>query len=394
MPDPRYFDVAVVGGGPVGLAAAATAAARGLSTIVLERVDFRGDHGSSGGAERQWRLQYAEHDLSALTLAARAAWRELEAGSRRRLIHETGSLWFGDTTRSSSEGQIQAAVGVLDDLGIAYERIDAQALRSRFGFDRLPADYHGVYQPQGGVIDVGAARWSLLDAATRLGCELHAGEAVTAIDVDGGGGTVSTTMGTYRCEHVVVTAGAWASPLLERLGVHVDLSVYELTTASFRVRGDRDYPTWFAFQDATETDSNLFYGFGRTPWADDDLVQVSPLFEADPLSEPAAATGRPRAHDLRRVTEWVRDHLPDLVPEVVAASTCLAALPSEHDRQFYLGSARDVVPHGERLVVSTGGWGFKFVPLFGRACIDLAVDGRTEDALRRSGLAVPAGRPV
>ncbi|MBB5897840.1 FAD-dependent oxidoreductase [Kutzneria kofuensis] len=386
MLDAEFFDLTVVGGGPVGLAAAGAAAARGLSVLVVERFDFHGGHGSSGGAERQWRLQYAETDLSALTLHARTAWRDLAARTRRRVVHETGSLWFGDTTQSSSEGQIEAAVAVLDELEIAYQRVDNDELRTRYGFHDLPADYHGIHQPQGGVLDVAAARWALLDSAAGLGCALHSGETVLDIAPDGNGVTVHTDRGRYRCGHVVVTAGAWTPAVLDRIGVSVDLTLYELTQAHFRLRTDRDYPTWFAFQNATDTDSNLFYGFGRTPWADDDLVQVSPLFEADPIADPAAARRAPREHDLRRVTEWVRDHMPDLEPQPLHAGTCVAALPTDHGRQFYLGSAAGLVPDGERVVVCAGGWGFKFVPVFGEACVQLALDGRTRYGLERSGL--------
>jgi sarcosine oxidase len=381
-------DVIVIGGGPVGLAAAAEAARRAKSVLVLERRDFHGDHGGSGGAERQWRLQYAEQDLATLTRTARAAWRELEAGARRRLIHETGSLWFGDTATSSSEGQIKATVEVLDRLGIGYRGLDSTTLRQEYGFDRLPATYEGIFQPEGGVIDVAAARWSLLDQAARLGCALHGGEQATEVAPDGAGVTVRTTRGRYRCDQVIVAAGAWTAPLLDRLGVRLELTTYRLARTHFRLRTARDYPTWFAFQNRTEEDSNLFYGFGRMPWAGDDLVQVSPLFEADPLADPADGTHAPREHDLRRAAGWVRDHMPDLEPEPVGASTCVVALPADHGRQFYIGSARDTVPDGERIVVSAGGWAFKFAPVFGKACVDLALDGRTGDALARSGLGV------
>lgn len=386
MVDTSCFDVIVLGGGPVGLAAAAAAAGRGLSTVVLEGADFHGGHGASGGAERQWRLQYAEADLSELTLAARIAWRELEAVTRRKLVHETGSLWFGDTTQSSSEGQIEAAVRVLEDLDIDYDRVGPAALCDTYGFHGLPAHYEGIYQPQGGVIDVGAARWSLLAAAQQAGAHLRSGETVLDLELDGEGVTVRTATARYRAEHLVVTAGAWTPSLLAGIGVRVDLALFPLTRAHFRVKTPRDYPTWFVFQEAARADSNLFYGFGRVPWAGDDLVQVSPLFEDEPLEGPVDPPPQPRAHDLRRVAEWVREHMPDLDPEPLLPSTCVAALPVEHERQFYLGTAEGLVPHGERIVVSTGGWGFKFIPVFGRACIDLAVDGRTRYGLERVGL--------
>ncbi|MFA1538105.1 FAD-dependent oxidoreductase [Actinomadura monticuli] len=380
------YDFVVVGGGPVGLAAAAAAASRGMTTVVIEKYDFHGGHGSSAGSERQWRLQYAEADLAALTLSARTAWRDLEARVRRRLVHETGSLWFGDGRQHSSEGQIEAAVAVLDTLGLPYETVNSTALRTRFGFAALPSSYSGVHQPQGGVIDVAAARWALLEEARAAGCELRAGTEILDLTPDDSGVTLRTREGGYHAGHVIVTAGAWTAPLLSRVGVRLDLRIYELTKAYFRIRSSRDLPTWFAFQPPTAADANLFYGFGRLPWGTDDFVQVSPLFETDPLDDPAARTGRPRRHDLERVTAWVRDHMPDLDPTPLWPGTCLASLPGAHDRQFYLGGAAGLVPHGERIVVCAGGWAFKFVPVFGRACVELALTGRTEHGLERTGL--------
>ena len=73
-----------------------------------------------------------------------------------------------------------------------------------------------------------------------------------------------------------------------------------------------------------------------------------------------------------------------------AAFAEAAALPADPDRQFYLGTAAGLVPYGENLVVCAGGWAFKFVPLFGQACIELAVDGRSEHALERFALTADA----
>lgn len=389
MVDAGFFDLVVIGGGPIGLAAAASAADRGLSTVVLEARDFLGGHGGSGGAERQWRLQYAEPDLAALTLEARTAWRSLEVRARRTLVHETGSLWFGDPTTASSEGQIAAAARVLDEMGIAYDTVSPAALRAGHGFHGLPEHYVGLYQPQGGVIDVAAARWALVTAAQRAGCDLRPGEPVRELALSGSGASVSTSRGIYRCERVVLAAGAWTPTIAAQVGVHVELALYPLTKAWFRVRPERDFPTWFAFQSARETDSNLFYGFGRMPWAHDDIVQVSPLFESDPLDRPGDVPVRPRPHDVARVVEWVRDHMPDLDPQPLAMDTCVAALPVDHDRQFYLGTASGLVPEGDRLVIAAGGWAFKFVPVFGQACVDLAVDGRTNYGIDRIGLVGP-----
>jgi sarcosine oxidase len=375
------YDVVVVGGGPVGLATAVAVADRGRSVAVLEAHGFFGGHGSSCGVERQWRHQYVERDIAELTVTARGVWREFEARVRRRLIHETGSLWFGDPRLHISEGQIDAAAAVLEELSLPYEAVDAAGLRDCFGFGGLPADYVGIHQPQGGVIDVPGTRGALYALAAELGCVLRAHEPVRAIELDG---TVRlrTDRGEIRASRVVVAAGAWAGELLRPLGLAVEIATLSLDLTYFRrATAARDYPTWFEFRPPTAGDDFLSYGFGVAPWADDDLVQVSGFSESSGAAGPKAV-----ADSRARTTAWVREHLTDLVPEIVVTGSCLAALPADQARQFYLGSAAGLVPHGDRLVVCAGGWAFKFVPLFGRACADLALDGHSRYALDRFAL--------
>jgi hypothetical protein len=38
-------------------------------------------------------------------------------------------------------------------------------------------------------------------------------------------------------------------------------------------------------------------------------------------------------------------------------------------------------------VICAGGWAYKFVPLFGTACVELAVDGHSAHGLKRFALA-------
>jgi sarcosine oxidase len=381
MVDSMSYDLAVVGGGPVGLATALAAADRGLSVVVLEHRDFFGGHGSSSGSERQWRHQYVEPDIAALTVVAREAWRGLESRARRALVHETGSLWFGDPQLSNSEGQIDAAAAVLDQLSLPYDRLDATDLAKRFGFVGLPAEHRAIHQPNGGVIDVNGTRHTLVMLATAAGCTLRAGERVLGLDLHANGATLRTGSGEVRARHVVVAAGAWSDELLRPIGLPLELSTFELTKTYFRRTTARDFPTWFYFRPSTPEDPYLYYGFGNAPWAADDLVQVSGYTETE-----AADDGSPHPDGPAQVAAWVREHVPDLEPTVVGTGTCTAVLPADPDRQFYLGSAAGLVPHGENLVVCAAGWAFKFVPLFGTACVELALDGHSDHALERFAL--------
>ncbi|MEV6632803.1 FAD-dependent oxidoreductase [Actinoplanes sp. NPDC051470] len=380
----KTYDLIVVGAGPVGLATAWHAARRGRSVLVLEQYDPSTGRGSSGGAERQWRLQYAQEDLTRLTLEALPYWRELERAAGRRLIHATGSLWFGDIDQATNEGQIAGAAAILERVGVDYEWLTAREIEKRYGFAGLPAAYEGFYQPDGGMIDVGGTRWALHEQALIAGAEVVTRRRVIGLSPDRTGVTVRTTDAAYRAERVVVAAGAFAGPLLAPLGITLDVELLEMTSCSFRLRDPAtELPTWFAFERATEEDTNLFYGFGRNPWAADDLVRAGPDFEDRTLPGPYDAGRVPDPRHLERVTGWIAEHLPVLVPEPVEPRTCLIALPHDPGRQFYLGP----VPGAERIVVHSAGWGFKYVPLFGRACAELALDGSTAFDLDRMAFA-------
>lgn len=377
------FDLAVVGGGAVGLAVAWRAARTGRSVVLLEQGRFFNDDAGSAGAERQWRLQYSEEDLTRLVLTAVPLWRELENAVGRRLIHPTGSLWFGEVAESTNEGHITDAASVLDRLDVPYEWMDAAEIERRFGFRDLPEHYEGFHQPDGGVIDVRATLFGLYLQARAAGAELREGCRVTAVEPGDDGVRVVTADGPVAAEKVVMAGGAYSGELLEPLGVHLDVEIYEMATAYFRPRdAGVDYPTWFVFQRPEESDSNLFYGFGRSPWEPRDLIRVAPDFEVHPHRDPRLASGTPRSADLSRTSDWVRRHMPGLDPEPQQPSTCLVALPADHKRGFYLGP----VPDTDRVIVCTAGWMFKFVPLFAQICVDLAADGTTAHDISRLAL--------
>ncbi|MEX5634497.1 NAD(P)/FAD-dependent oxidoreductase [Parafrankia sp. FMc2] len=378
------FDLIVIGGGPVGLSTGWQAASRGHRTLVMDRYGFFTERAGTSGAERHWRLQYTQEDLFQLTLAALPQWRKLEELAERRLIYQIGSLWFGDINVDTNEGQIAATARVMDKLDIHYEWLQASEIERRFGFAGLPPHFEGFLQSDGGTIDVRGTLAALYGQAQRHGCVLRSGESALEVRPDADGVTVRTDRATYRADKVVLANGGHINDLLRPLGVTLDIQVYEMPIVGLRRRDDSvDFPFWFVFQEPTPEDTNLFYGFGRNPWSPSELVRVGPVFEVNPLGHADQATGVPDRRHVARTGAWVNRHLPAVDPAPAHVSACLAVLPGDLSRQFYLGDAAGLIDHGEHIVLYSAGWGFKFVPLLGQICADLALNGGTTHDIAR-----------
>ncbi|QOC90660.1 FAD-dependent oxidoreductase [Micromonospora craniellae] len=390
MTGSEVFDIIVVGGGPVGLSTGWQAAAQGQRTLVLDRHGFFNERCGTSGAERHWRLQYTQEDLFRLTLETLPRWRRLESLAERTLIHEIGSLWFGDVDVETNEGQIAETMRVMDRLDVRYEALTARDIERRFGFANLPAHYAGFLQPDGGTLDVRGTLAAVYGLAQQEGCVLRGGERVLGLEPDADGVTVRTDRNEYRCAKVVLANGAEVNSLLAPLGCRIDIKLYEMALVTLRCRGhDVDFPFWFVFQQPTEEDTNLFYGFGRNPWSPSELVRLGPVFEVDPIDDADQTRGVPDPRHVARLSNWVGEHLPALDPAPAGASTCLAVLPGDPRRQFYLGLATGLVPDGHNIVLYSSGWGFKFVPLLGEVCVDLALTGQTQHDISRLAPTVP-----
>lgn len=126
------FDVAIVGAGPAGLAAAVYGSSEGLETIVIERGAIGGQAGSSSMIRNY--LGFAR-GIGGAELARQAYEQAWIFGTRFFIGHEVNGLLCGDDAHvlTTPEGyQIHTRTVILAT-GVSYHRLDVLALERLVG---------------------------------------------------------------------------------------------------------------------------------------------------------------------------------------------------------------------------------------------------------------------
>ncbi|HET6276452.1 MAG TPA: N-methyl-L-tryptophan oxidase [Candidatus Cybelea sp.] len=361
----REYDVIVLGLGALGSGAAYWLAKRGARVLGLEQFEFGHALGSSHDWSRIIRLSYFSPTYVRLAKEAYAAWEALERDAGEQVVFKTGGLDIGPR-----DGAIPLSnyADSMQACGVAFERLDAAAIRKRWPVWQIGDEIHGLFQPDSGIVAADRATAALRRAATEFGARLRDRTAVTAmrdaegeVEIDAGGER-------YRAAKLVIAAGGWTDRALAQFGVRIP---FEVT---------KEQVVYFAAPDLSG------FAFGRFPiwiWMDDPSFYGFPVF-----GEPAAvkitqdAGGRLVDPDTRgfeedreitaRVTGFMERYLPSAVGPVARMKTCLYALTP--DRDFII----DTLPGRPNVCVTLGGGhAFKFASVIGRVLSDLALDGST-----------------
>ena len=208
------YDVIVIGVGGMGSATVYELASRGMRVLGLERFSIPNDLGSSHGVNRIIRMAYFE-EPSYVPLLRRSyqRWRELEEVSGEKLLHITGSVDTGHEDGRIFAGSLRSC----REHDLPHEALTSAELTRRFPGFRFPENWMGVYQPDGGFVLSERCIVNHVFAALERGGEVRAHEAVREWSSAGGTVRVETNRGLYEAGALVITAGAWAGPLLPSL---------------------------------------------------------------------------------------------------------------------------------------------------------------------------------
>jgi monomeric sarcosine oxidase len=327
-------EVAVVGAGIMGSAAAYALARQGRDVLLVEQFQVGNKHGSSHGRSRIVRLAYPEVEFVELAREAMAGWRELEQESGHELLELNGLLELVESSAQSSADALAAA-------GAEFELLDADGAQSRWPIG-VPEGWTVLFQPEAGIVRADLAHRAFVDGALGHGARLEEETRVESLD-------------ELDAEVILVTAGPWIADFFPDLPVHTTRE----TLAYFRREGA---PLPVVAQLDPETHGHLIYSLhdplhGLKAGVHHGGVRVGP-------DEP----GEPDPAVVERVAEWIARTYPDADPDPVEAETCMYT--TTPDERFILERRGQVV-----IGSACSGHGFKFAPAIGTRLASMAVQG-------------------
>jgi len=368
------YEVAVVGGGIMGLATAYALLRRGVrGVVVLERERVGHDRAASSDDSRAIRYEYAGQEIySRMVGRAIEMWRELEAVTGTALYVNCGVVCWG----RSGEQHARLSYQVVSNLGVPIREVSPDELMCLYPpFARADIEYATV-NPEGGFMRASACLAALQRLVRDLGCEIREQTQITGLEPDEGGVSFRLADGErMTASRAVLTTGAWGAKLLPQLGLRLPLTANRQQLVYIGGLDERFAPNRFPVFLNLDHD---FYGF---PLCGPDLFKAS-IHEPGPVIDPDVVQS-PDGQFVEDVLSLLRTYIPDSARgEVRKSRMCMYAMTPDED--FVL----DYFPGYRNLVVGAGfsGHGFKFGPVIGDLLACLLLD--EQPAFDLSGFAL------
>jgi sarcosine oxidase, subunit beta len=359
-------DIVIVGAGVIGSSVAFHAADRGLGAVEVIDRNAVGS-GMSCRSSALVRTHYPFPPEIELALRSRGmfdSWQELVG--RPTVVRETG--WLKIVPRHEAS-HLRANVSVQKELGAQVELVtpeDLAELAPELWTDDIDL---AAWEERGGYGDGAAVAGDLLAAARDRGVAYRAKTPVMSLVRHGDRITgVETAEGVVSAGLVVLAAGVWAPPLLDRAGVEVPIELESSRVAIVRHREGEG-----ASIACTDVVTGTYFrpesgGYGTLIGGHHDSGTV-----LDPDHVPAAAD----PEMLVQVVEAASRRAPRLLDAGIAGGTT-GVYDMTPDSRPLLGA----MPGLDGLVLAVGfsGMGFKISPAVGEAVAAL-IEGRRNGAV-------------
>lgn len=347
------YDVAVVGGGIMGLSTAYTLLKRGVRrVVVLEKHQVGHDRAASTDATKAIRYEYGDSELYARMVGRSIdLWRALEAETDLDLYVNSGIISWG----KADAPHARASYLTLSRMGLPIREVSPEEVRREYPqFSAADMTYCTI-NTEGGFLRATGCGAALAQRIVEMGGEIRNKSGLRGLLEESDGIRLDLENGgQVRASRVVLAAGAWSSTLLPRLGLALPLTAHKQQVVYMSGLGQEFAPGNFpVFLNL----DHEFYGF---PLDANGLLKAS-LHIPGPLVDPDVPQP-PDADFEREIVRLLERYIPGAARGKVHLSrVCMYAMTPDED--FYL----DRMPGYSNVVFAAGfsGHGFKFGILIG-----------------------------
>ena len=217
---PKSTEVAIIGGGIIGVSAALTLAERGIPVALFEKGHIAGEQSS-----RNWgwcRQQGRDPRELPLIIESLALWRKIHQRTRCDVgFRQCGILYLANTAKDVADREAWL------QHGLAYG-VESRMVSSKEVNKLLPGSNEqwagGLYTPTDGRAEPTIAAPAIARAARQLGAKIFTQTAVRGIEKTGGRiSAVVTENGSVQCSTVILAGGAWSSTFCRNLDLRLPL---------------------------------------------------------------------------------------------------------------------------------------------------------------------------
>jgi glycine oxidase len=219
--DPE-LDLAIVGGGVIGLSVAWRAREKGLSVTLLERGEIgRGtSYVAAGMLAPVAEVEFGQDGRAALELGQRAAelWPEFAVALEQASGVDVGLRRTGTLVLARDEDEareLERQIAFRESLGLSTNRMRASEARAREP-GLAPTVRLALEAPDDHSVDPRLVLAALRRACEAVGVRLRERAAVARVELDGGTrvtGVVLDDGERVGARHLVIAAGAWSGSL-------------------------------------------------------------------------------------------------------------------------------------------------------------------------------------
>lgn len=216
------MDVAIVGGGIVGLASGYYLAERGAEVTVYEKGSL--GNGSTERSVGGIRAQYSTPVNVELSLASMAVWEDFEAAFGTDIAYRRPGYLFAAREEATARA-FEEQVAMQNDHGVPSELLDPEEATEYCPGLRTEEFVAATYSPTDGFADPHLALQGFAEGLREAGAEIRTKTGVEAIHRDGNEITGLTADGErHDYDFVVNAAGPWARRVASMADVEIPVA--------------------------------------------------------------------------------------------------------------------------------------------------------------------------